>query len=123
MDSFYGMFVKSVARGRNVAQTQVREGFGQGRMVLADDAVKQHMADRVATFDQTIARLGAGGTQGMIAAQASGQSMSIEERRRQLDAIDSLHKRRDEIDSVSRTDGGLKDIERRRRELDERYGA
>lgn len=58
VDSFYEMFVKAVARGRGVSQATVREGFGQGRMVLADDAVKQRMADRVATFDQAIARLG-----------------------------------------------------------------
>ena len=51
------MFTKAVARGRNTTQSQVKFGFGQGRMVLADDAVKAGMADRVATLDQTLARL------------------------------------------------------------------
>lgn len=59
VDAFYGMFVKAVGRGRRASQDDVRGGFGQGRMVLAADAVKAGMADRVATFDDTLARLGA----------------------------------------------------------------
>lgn len=60
VNAFYGMFVKAVARGRRASQDEVRAGFGQGRMVLAADAVKEGMADRVATMDDTLARLGAG---------------------------------------------------------------
>jgi ClpP class serine protease len=33
VDKFYGMFVQDVARGRGTTVDQVREGFGQGRMV------------------------------------------------------------------------------------------
>lgn len=58
VDAFYGMFVKAVARGRKVSQAAVKSGFGQGRIVLSADAVKQGMVDRTATLDQTIARLG-----------------------------------------------------------------
>lgn len=58
VDAFYSMFVKSVARGRRPSQDDVRGGFGQGRMVLASAAVKEGMADRVATMDDTLARLG-----------------------------------------------------------------
>lgn len=59
VDAFYEMFVKSVARGRGSSISGVLKGFGQGRMVLAADAVKQDMVDRVATMDETLARLGA----------------------------------------------------------------
>jgi signal peptide peptidase SppA len=59
VDTFYGMFVKNVARGRRASQDDVRGGFGQGRMVLASAAVKEGMADRVATMDDTLSRLGA----------------------------------------------------------------
>lgn len=62
VDAFYGMFIKAVAAGRGVTQASVREGFGQGRMVLAADAVKSRMVDRIGTLDQTLARLGAGAT-------------------------------------------------------------
>ena len=50
---------EAVARNRNTAQSTVRDGFGQGRMVDADAAVAQGMADRVATMDQTLQRFGA----------------------------------------------------------------
>ena len=70
VDAFYGMFVKSVARSRGTSQATVRSGFGQGRMVLAADALKERMVDRVETIDETFARLGAPtrGNQRMAAA-------------------------------------------------------
>ncbi len=54
---FYSAFVNAVARGRGVSASQVREGFGQGRMVSAQQAVDQGMADRVATSDHVLSRL------------------------------------------------------------------
>jgi hypothetical protein len=51
------MFVADVARGRGVTVETVRSEFGQGRMVMARDAVKVGMVDRVATFDETLARM------------------------------------------------------------------
>ena len=58
VDNFYSMFVKAVAKNRGVAQASVADGYGQGRMVMASLAVKQGMADSVATLDQTLARFG-----------------------------------------------------------------
>lgn len=69
VDACYDMFVKSVAKGRGVSQATVREGFGQGRLVMPVDAVKERMADRVATLDDTLTRLGA--TPKKMGAQAS----------------------------------------------------
>lgn len=60
VDNYYSMFIKAVARGRGASVSEVRNGFGQGRMVMADEAVRLGMADRVATLEQTLARLGAG---------------------------------------------------------------
>jgi signal peptide peptidase SppA len=58
-DAYYAMFTKAVARGRGAGLDQVRsEAWGQGRMVLAADAVKVGLADRVDTFENTLARLG-----------------------------------------------------------------
>lgn len=53
----FDMFVKSVAKGRGVKVSEVRNGFGQGRMVGAKAAVTEGMADRVGTLQDTIARL------------------------------------------------------------------
>ncbi|MES2494628.1 MAG: S49 family peptidase [Pseudomonadota bacterium] len=58
IDDYYGLFVDRVAQGRNVATEAVRNGFGQGRMLGASAAVREGMADRVATMKETLARFG-----------------------------------------------------------------
>jgi signal peptide peptidase SppA len=57
IDDAYNQFVAAVASGRKVDEATVRDGFGQGRMVSAKQAVRQGMADRVATLDETIQRM------------------------------------------------------------------
>lgn len=47
IDAFYSMFIRDVAKGRGVTVEQVRKDYGEGRMVLAKDAVAKGMADRV----------------------------------------------------------------------------
>lgn len=55
-------FIAAVAKGRRTTQKAVREGFGLGRMVPAARAVKEGMADRVATLDDVVSKLrGKGG--------------------------------------------------------------
>jgi signal peptide peptidase SppA len=56
VDSYYDDFVRAVARNRGVSLSAVRDGFGQGRMVRAEAAIAEGMADRIATLDETIAR-------------------------------------------------------------------
>ncbi len=58
VDAFYAMFTKAVAKGRGVPVGEVRNGFGQARMVLAKDAKAMGMVDRVDTFSNVLARLG-----------------------------------------------------------------
>lgn len=60
VDAFYGMFVADVAKGRGVPAATVRADFGQGRTVLAKDAVAAGMADRVATLETVLHELAAG---------------------------------------------------------------
>lgn len=57
--AFDAMFHDAVAEGRGRKVSEVRADFGQGRMVLAKDAVGRGMADRVATMEQTLNRFGA----------------------------------------------------------------
>lgn len=56
VDEFYEMFVGAVASQRGVSREQVRDGFGEGRVVGAQKAVSAHMADRVGTLDDAIDR-------------------------------------------------------------------
>jgi signal peptide peptidase SppA len=55
VDKMYGMFTRDVAKGRSVNVDAVRAGFGEGRVLLAQDAVKHGLADSVATYEQTVA--------------------------------------------------------------------
>lgn len=57
VNEFYEMFTGAVARGRGVNQAAVVDGFGEGRLVSAEQAVRLGMADRVATIDQVINQL------------------------------------------------------------------
>jgi signal peptide peptidase SppA len=57
VDDYYGAFTRAVAKGRRVTVDAVRGGFGEGRMLGAQDAVRGGMADRVETLDQAIARM------------------------------------------------------------------
>jgi signal peptide peptidase SppA len=57
VDEYYDMFVADVAAGRGASEDDVRAGFGEGRMVTAKRAVELGMADRVDTFEGTVARM------------------------------------------------------------------
>lgn len=60
VDDYYDVFVKAVARGRGASQKAVREGFGEGRMVGAIQALKMGMADDIATLDEVISGMASG---------------------------------------------------------------
>jgi len=57
VDEYYSMFIQTVARNRGVSVSEVRGGFGEGRVVGAKAAKSMGMVDRVETMDETIARL------------------------------------------------------------------
>ena len=58
VDDLYDMFVRDVAAGRGTSVAAVKAGYGRGRCVLADEAVRIGLADRAETFEQVVARLG-----------------------------------------------------------------
>lgn len=57
IDQYHDMFVGDVAKGRGVKASAVRSGYGEGRILTAKDALAAGMVDRVATLDETIARV------------------------------------------------------------------
>lgn len=80
VDDFYDMFIADVAAGRGVKEAAVREGFGQGRMVLAEQAVSDGMADRVATLEEVIETAAStGSSAGRSSAQAATPPTSVPE--------------------------------------------
>lgn len=76
VDDAYGQFVKDVARGRGVTPADVRNGYGEGRALSAKEAKAAGMIDRIATMEDTIARLSGRSRAGM---------------RAEVDAEDALH--------------------------------
>ena len=84
VDEVYGWFIKAVATGRRDSQANVRAGYGEGRVLGAAQAVKAKLADRVATFEETVARLVARVDR---AATRGGQSAAILRKRLDLGGI------------------------------------
>lgn len=57
VDVVYERFTSAVASGRGVSQSEVINGFGQGRMELAEIALDKKIVDRIETMDQALSRL------------------------------------------------------------------
>jgi HK97 family phage prohead protease len=79
VDGYYKMFVAAVAAGRKTTIADVLENFGQGRMLMAKDAVKVGMADRIGTLDEVLASLGAIDPRTDSAASAAGAIAAVVE--------------------------------------------
>lgn len=72
VDDAYNWFVESVARNRNVKASTVRDTFGEGRMVKAEQAVSLGMADRLGTLEETV-----NGLLGKLSAPAGMQAETV----------------------------------------------
>lgn len=57
VDHYYDLFVKGLAKARDVSVDHVREHFGQGRTLMPAAAKRAGMVDRIETFDAAVARL------------------------------------------------------------------
>ena len=67
VDGYYSSFTGAVAKGRGVTPSAVRGGFGEGRVVGANEAVSLGMADRIGTLESTLAGFGVSGYSAMRA--------------------------------------------------------
>jgi len=57
VNAIYESFVADVARGRKRSVADVKANFGEGRVLLAKDAVAAGMADYIGTMGQAVSRL------------------------------------------------------------------
>lgn len=60
VDSLYTQFLDTVAAGRGITSSDVRKGYGEGRVFVADEAKRRGMIDGIKTVDQLWATMGAG---------------------------------------------------------------
>lgn len=77
-DGFMSMFIRAVARNRDVPISEVQGGFGEGRLVAARDALRLGMVDRIGTMDETLKR---------VASNRPRRNMAAEQRRMELSAF------------------------------------
>lgn len=54
VNEFYADFVNTVARNRGATASEVRSGYGEGRVLTAREAVKQGLADRIGTVEEIV---------------------------------------------------------------------
>lgn len=80
VDTAYAAFVKAVARGRGVSAADVKGGFGEGKALSAVDAKAAGLIDRIATFDETVARVTGARPNGQMRADAG--AVDVERLRR-----------------------------------------
>ena len=57
VEESYRRFVAAVAAGRGVSEATMREGYGQGRLLGAREALAAGMVDEIATIDDVVADL------------------------------------------------------------------
>jgi signal peptide peptidase SppA len=57
VDSYYTAFVQAVASGRKTSQKAVREGMGQGRSLVAGEAVSAGLVDGVMTITDLVSKM------------------------------------------------------------------
>jgi len=79
------MFTQAVAEGRGVDAAKVRSDYGQGRTMIAEQARKAGMIDRVATMRETLERLGADFGGGNERTRANRPSRSVTSLRKRLE--------------------------------------
>lgn len=84
VNDHYDMFTRAVARNRTTPLDIVRNGFGEGRTVLATEAVKLGMADRVGTLQSVLDEFTRGRYKNNSAFTTSALT-AAEQRQREID--------------------------------------
>ncbi|MCA9053982.1 MAG: S49 family peptidase [Planctomycetaceae bacterium] len=63
VDEAYADFTSALSRNRGATRQYVRDNYGQGRVLSAQKALEVGMIDRIATLEETLAKMGAKSTE------------------------------------------------------------
>lgn len=85
IDGYYHTFVAAVAKHRNVPESAVRNGMGQGRLLDAERAKRESMVDGIATLDDVAGKLSRRVGQGKAVCSAT-VAAQLQARRRVVEA-------------------------------------
>ena len=80
----YDWFVKDVARFRGDSVANVRNGYGEGRVLGAKQAKAVGLIDRIDTLEGTVARLTSGHVPSAARLRARSSSLSVDDERLRL---------------------------------------
>jgi signal peptide peptidase SppA len=81
IDRYYNLFVNAVARNRGTTPLQVKRGYGEGKLVGAQEGLELGMVDRIGTLEEVVGRL-AGATRPKktgMRAEAAARELELEE--------------------------------------------
>jgi capsid assembly protease len=107
VNDYYGMFVKAIAQYRGASQAAVRDGYGQGRSLLASAAVKENLADRIGTLDDVLGKYGVKSSSGQQALAVETRTEKLEQRRDPAGTSHfppSIEERKQEVAAKSNSD-------------------
>ena len=77
VDAYYVSFTSGIAKGRGAPIGTVRDGMGQGRCLLASDALAAGMVDGICTFDDVVAKMTKAIKSGNTGARATVESIDV----------------------------------------------
>lgn len=93
VNDYYSMFTKDVASGRGATVAEVKDGYGEGRVLTAKRAVDAGLADRVATLSDVVSGLLKRSRQGSASIgrglHGANATYSVEERVRVFDLLEA----------------------------------
>ena len=95
VDAMGREFVAAVAKGRGVSVAEVKKSFGQGLVFNAKQALSVGMVDRIATMDDTLARMVSGRRSGRRAVALAEQPRLALADDVPSNLIDELHEHSD----------------------------
>ena len=81
VDATYGKFLGALKRNRDTSLENVRESYGKGRVLKADQALAAGMIDRVMTFEELLGKLAGGPAQKQQKGAVSALAMRMKHER------------------------------------------
>ena len=83
VDALHEKFIGALKRNRGTTVDHVRSNYGQGRVMMASDALAAGMCDRIMSMEELMSRLTGGASSSVSAPQATAQMDAIRLRHRQ----------------------------------------
>lgn len=90
IEEAYGWFVRDMARNRGVSEKYVREHFGQGEVMSAQDGVDAKLIDRIASIDDIIGELAAETRRGRLRRSRTAAAETLEAVKKMSSELDML---------------------------------